>query len=175
MPPHCDSMSGPVVMAARDALQAGDVDLVLPYVHAEGEDEVRQAFSRVLPLRALDRGVADLADQWFFETVVRVHRAGENAPYTGLKPAGMDEGPVLHLAEKAVETGSIDDVHSLLSVELRTALQHRINEVCRLAELRDGTVDRARAHVEATLGFEVFSHHVHEVVTSDPHAEHHEE
>ncbi|MFF5209084.1 DUF6448 family protein [Streptosporangium sp. NPDC000396] len=168
-------MSGPVVTAAKNALRARDVDLVLPYVHTEGEDEVRRAFSRVLPLRALGPEVADLADQWFFETVVRMHRAGENAPYTGLKPAGVDEGSVLPLAEKAVETGSIDEVHSFLTAELRTGLQRRINEVGRLAEQRDGTVGRARAHVAAMLGFEVYCHHVHQLVSSDPHNERHED
>jgi hypothetical protein len=30
MPPHCDSLDGPVVAAARRALDAGDVDLALP-------------------------------------------------------------------------------------------------------------------------------------------------
>jgi hypothetical protein len=34
MPPHCDSLDGPVVTAARRALDAGNVDLVLPFVHA---------------------------------------------------------------------------------------------------------------------------------------------
>lgn len=36
MPPHCDSLDGPVVTAARQALEAGDVDIVLPFVHADG-------------------------------------------------------------------------------------------------------------------------------------------
>ena len=47
-----------------------------------------------------------MADLYFFETVVRVHRAGEGAAYNGLKPAGLDEGPVIPIAEKAIETAS---------------------------------------------------------------------
>ncbi|MGW3358570.1 DUF6448 family protein [Streptomyces bungoensis] len=38
MPPHCDSLDGPVVTAAREALEKGDVDLVLPYVREQGEE-----------------------------------------------------------------------------------------------------------------------------------------
>jgi tetratricopeptide (TPR) repeat protein len=37
--------------------------------------------------------------------VVRIHRAGEGAPYTGLKPAGLSEGPIIPIAEKAIEIG----------------------------------------------------------------------
>ena len=77
MPPHCDSLDGPVVTAA--ALQTGNVELVLPYVHPDGEAEVREAFARVLPLRTGGDGTGELADRWFYETVVRVHRAGEGA------------------------------------------------------------------------------------------------
>ena len=84
MPPHCDSLDGPVVTAAREALTAGDVGLVLPYVPAGSEDEIRDAFDRVLPVQQAGGEAAAVARQWFFETVVRLHRAGENAPYTGL-------------------------------------------------------------------------------------------
>ena len=126
MPPHCDSLDGPVVTAAARALQTGNVDLVLPYVHPDGEAEVREAFARVPPLRAGGDGTGELADRWFYETVVRVHRAGEGAPYTGLKPAGLDPGPVLPLAEQAVATGQVDAVYGLLAGELRRQLEGRL-------------------------------------------------
>ncbi|HEU5160971.1 MAG TPA: DUF6448 family protein [Streptosporangiaceae bacterium] len=159
-------MSGPVVTAAKAALDAGDVDLVLPYVPADGEEEVRRAFARVLPVRAHE-AAGEVAEQWFYETVVRVHRAGEGAPFTGLKPAGTEEGPVLPLAEKAVESGSAEQVHAFLTDELRHALRHRLAEVGRTAAERDGSVAKARAHVEATLGFELYCHHLYESITGE--------
>ena len=36
---HCDSISGPVVGAARQALAAGDANLILPYVKPAAEAE----------------------------------------------------------------------------------------------------------------------------------------
>ena len=47
MPPHCDSMDGPVVRAARDALESHDVDIVLPFVHEAGEREVAMRLADV--------------------------------------------------------------------------------------------------------------------------------
>jgi hypothetical protein len=169
MPPHCDSLDGPVVTAAARALQTQNVDLVLPYVHADGEAEVREAFARVLPLRAGREDLRDLADRWFYETVVRVHRAGEGAPYTGLKPAGLDPGPVLPLAEKAVETGDAEPVYELLAAELHHQLDHRFRRVRELAAARDRSVADARAYVEAMLGFEVYAHHTYEALSHEPH------
>ena len=84
MPPHCDSLDGPVVIAARTALDADDVNVVLPFVPEEAEEEVRASFTSVTRVRGLGDEAREEADRHFFETVVRLHRAGEGAPYTGL-------------------------------------------------------------------------------------------
>ena len=47
MPPHCDSLDGPVVTAARRALETGDVTLVLPFVPAADEAEISTTFASV--------------------------------------------------------------------------------------------------------------------------------
>jgi len=86
---HCDMMARPVVKAAKMALEAGDVNLILPWAPKWAEDELRRSFERTLRARKLGKGARELADCWFFETVVRLHREG--VPYTGLKPANLDK------------------------------------------------------------------------------------
>ncbi len=174
MPPHCDSLDGPVVTAARMALDTGDLDLVLPFVPADGEDEVRVAFDRVRPVRDLGPAAREVADRLFFETVVRVHRAGEGEPYTGLKPAGLSVGPVIPLAERAVEEGSADQVADFLGSVLHVELEHRLKLVHSLADERERSVEDARRYVEAMLGFEVYSHHVYEALRATAHGDVHE-
>ena len=160
MPPHCDSLDGPVVAAARAALDAADVALVLPFVQPDGEAEVRGMFDTVMPVRGLDPGAREVADRLFYETVVRIHRAGEGAPYTGLKPAGLSVGPVIPLAERAVETGSTDEVGTFLSATLRNELERRLERVNTLKTTRNRSIDDGRQYVEAMLGFEVYTDHV---------------
>ena len=171
MPPHCDSLDGPVVTAARRALEADKVELVLPFVPENAEVEVRAAFARVQPARAVGGPAQDVADQLFFETVVRVHRAGEGAPYTGLKPAGQDVGPVIPLAERAVDTGSAQPVADYLTQVLSDELNARLDRVTTLASLKDRSVADARAYVEAMLGFEVYSHHLLEALHAPAHGD----
>jgi hypothetical protein len=172
MPPHCDSLDGPVVTVARHALAIGDVDVILPYVPADGEDEIRQAFNQVLPVQTASAEAAGIAQRWFFETVVRVHRAGEHAAYTGLKPAGLDVGPVIPLAEKAVESGDAGEVYRLLAADQHSQLAHRLERVEKLAEGKDTSVPAAREYVEAMLGFEVYANQVYHALHADPHGEH---
>jgi stage V sporulation protein SpoVS len=168
MPPHCDSLDGPVVTAARDALEASNVEIVLPFVPEQGEAEVRAAFAAVQPVRAMCEQAKAVADRHFFETVVRTHRAGEGAPYTGLKPAGSPVGPVIPMAEEAVATGSPERLTVYLAGVLQGELSTRLGAVGALAVNKGKSVADGRRYVEAMLGFEVYCHTVFEAL----HAQH---
>jgi hypothetical protein len=169
MPPHCDSLDGPVVTAARRALNQGDVAIVLPYVPAPAEPEVSTAFNEVLPLHQTGGSAGELADRWFFETVVRLHRAGEGAPYTGLKPAGQDEGPVIPVAERALHTGSADELIRILTEVVTDQTKTRLDRAMALKQQEQGSVTAARESVEATLGLQVWAHKLYQAATSGPH------
>jgi hypothetical protein len=172
MPPHCDSMDGPVVLAAKRALDARDATLALPYVKAEGEREVLDAFDRTMASRDGNAAANALADRYFCETVVRVHRAGEGAPYTGLKPAGLGFGPVVPVAERAIETGSPDELVHVLTEKVRHEVAERFGRAMELKAHAGEGVPAARAYVEAMLGLEVWSHKLYGCASAGPHDEH---
>ena len=174
MPPHCDSLDGPVVEAARGALEAGSVDLVLPYVFEGGWAEVRSAFTLTLRARTLGDAAREVADLWFFETVVRVHRAGEGAPYTGLKPAGLDVGPVIPVAERAIEQESPEELVSLLTGRLGDEIRTRFAHMLHLKPEADKGPREVRRYVEATLALQVWAHSVHGCIEASAHPGHHE-
>lgn len=172
MPPHCDSLDGPVVRAAKRALDCGDVELVLPYVPADDESEIVDSFELTRAVRVSGPEARRLADTAFFETVVRLHRAGEGAPYTGLRPAGLDVGPVIPVAERAVETGSATELASLLTEALRHEIDRRFRRIVDLAS-ENGNVATRRAHVDATLGLQVWAHALYEAIHAHPHEHEH--
>src|SRR5574341_2387907 len=163
MPPHCDSIDGPVVTAARKALDKDNVELVLPYVPKEGEEEVIRAFEKVQKVRSSDGALTrEVADLYFFETVVRIHRAGEGAPFTGLKPAGLDVGPVIPVAEKAIQAGTVEELARTLCNLIDQRVRERFAEMKHLERHADEGVEQARAYVEAMLGLQVWSHKLYE-------------
>jgi hypothetical protein len=171
MPPHCDTLDGPVVTEARKALEMGNVNLILPYVPKDGEAEVTRAFEQVTRLRK-DAAARELADMYFFETVVRIHRMGEGAPYTGIKPAGLSEGPVIPVAEKAIASGSPDELINVLSGMLKEEITHRLQHMLHLKENAAKSVDDAREYVEAMLGLQVWSHAIYERIQGEAHLGH---
>lgn len=170
MPPHCDSMDGPVVRAAARALDLDDVDVILPYVAAGDEEPLRLAFDRARKARACGENAAAVADLYFFETAVRLHRAAEGAPYTGLKPAGLDVGPVIPLAERAIDADDPSDLADFLAAAVRAETSQRF---AALRSARDeaarGGVDARRAHVQAALGLQVWAHKLYAAIHAAAH------
>ncbi len=155
MPPHCDTLDGPVVLAAKKAIEDVHVLHALPWVPKESEQEVCDAFETVMHAREKGEDACKIADQWFYETVVRLHRMGEGAPYTGLKPAGLDPGPAVRLAEEAVESGDIDELkdffEDMMKQELSALLDRVLATAAAAADPLD--TDAMRKHIHAKLSF----------------------
>jgi len=173
MPPHCDSLDGPVVQAARRALDADNVTLVLPYVPKTAEKEIIDAFDKVVQARRTNAICREVVDRYFFETVVRLHRAGEGAPFTGLKPAVLDVGPIIPIAEKAIESENAAALEEALVTVVREQVADRFHHLSHLRAGAHGSVDGARSYVQAMLGLQVWAHGLYQATRATGHASGH--
>jgi hypothetical protein len=161
---HCDTLNGPVVSAARVAIQQGSVTPVLKWVKATEEAEVREAFQRTMTVRGMGRQAEELADQYFFETLVRLHRQGEGEPYTGLKPATAID-PAVEGADKALETGSIDDVVTLVTEQAAAGIRERFARAKARRSRADDNVAAGREYVKAYVEFIHYVEQIHLTIT----------
>ena len=150
---HCDTLDGPVVKGAQRALETGDVTRAFVWVTAFDEPEVRAAFDKALTVRALGGVAKEVADQFFFETVVRLHRQSEGEPYTGLKPAGSDLGPVITAADRAILEMSAKPLVDLLTREVSRGVQWHFDAVMRARIFPGASVEAGRRYVAAYLDF----------------------
>jgi hypothetical protein len=167
---HCDGLDGPVVKAARQALDAGDVNRVLVWVKPGDEPAIREAFAKAREVRGLNAPAKDLADRYFFETVVRVHRAGEGEPYTGLKPAGRDLGPAVPAGDKAVETGTVKPVITLLTETVHHGVEGKYNRMIALKDYKPGDVAAGQRYVQAYVEYIHAVEKIHGAAAGDAHA-----
>ena len=149
---HCDTLDGPVVGQARKALDTGNVNLVLGWVQNKDEPEIRSAFQKAVAVRKTGGAAKDLADTYFFETLVRVHRAGEGAPYTGLKPAGEIE-PAIAAADKSIETGQLEPVAKLVIDRTKNGLHGQFDAVTAKKKYSPNDVAASRAYVGAYVEY----------------------
>jgi len=170
---HCDGLDGPVVEAARRSLETGDVRYALVWVLAEHEAEIRHAFDHAMKVRALGEEARELADRHFFETLVRVHRAGEGAPYTGLKPAGRDLGPAIPAADRALASGEVGELETIVLDEVRARLRELYEAAAALSRYEPTDVAAGRKFVEAYVPFIHYVEEVYALASGHGHAAEH--
>jgi hypothetical protein len=171
---HCDSEQGPVAAAAHQALEKKDVKLILPYVQPESEIELTAAFKQALEVRKGGGSAKELADRYFIETAIRLHRTGEGAPYVGVTDESTPKA--ILVADHAMATGSLDETYKLLDQAMKTGLQEKYEAVihARAEAVELGTVEAHRERVETEL---IFEKYVYELFTlaaaAEPPAEGH--
>ena len=158
---HCDTMDGPVVSEAKTALEKGDVTPVLKWVKKEHEEEVRAIFKKALAARAKGAEAKEVADLNFFENLVRIHRAGEGAAYTGLKPAGTVEAAIA-AADKAISAGSVDELAKKIADAASAGIRQRFDRVITTKKKAGESVEAGREFVKAYVEFVHYVERLHD-------------
>lgn len=161
---HCDSMDGPVVKDAQRALAENDVTPVLKWVRAEDEDTIREAFEMVMQVRGESETAQTVADRYFFDTLVRIHRASEGEGFTGIKPAGSVD-PAIAAADHALEAGKIEPLADELAAAVRDAIVERFNAAHEARLTAENSVEEGREYVAAYVQFTHFVEGVDHLVS----------
>jgi len=162
---HCDTMSGPVISEARAALEQGNVTPVLKWVKPEDEAEIKAAFAQVLRVRAKDPEARELADRYFLETLIRIHRTGEGAPYTGLKDTPPEK--IISLADEALASGSADKMIRIMQTDLANSIRERFGKAFRGDKGKNKSVEAGREFVESYVRYMHYVEGVHGAITAE--------
>jgi hypothetical protein len=161
---HCDTLGGPVVKEARVALEKGDIKPILKWVKKENEAELRTAFDRTLAVRNKGPEARELADLYFLETLVRLHRAGEGAPYTGLKDEPLE--PIVAMADKALAEGSDREMIKAISAHMASAIDEKFKRAAKALKNKDVNIEAGREFVEAYVTYMHYVEAVHAAVVA---------
>jgi hypothetical protein len=160
-------MDGPVVSAAEMALEMGNVNYILPYVKKEDEKELKYSFEKALSVRELSEDASELADYYFFETSVRLHRKGEGKSYDGIKPSGLNWGPVIRRAEKTIEEEDLTDFLEFMQATIEDELRERFDDVVEKKDYELSDVESAREYIESMLEFVLYSNRVYKFIIKE--------
>ncbi len=161
---HCDTANGPVIPEAKAALEKADLTPILKWVKKENEAEIRVAFAKAVAVRGKSKEAKELADQYFLETLVRVHRAGEGAPYSGIKDEAID--PIIVMADKALANGSADEMARMISNHLAGVIREKFARVLEASKNKDKSVEAGREFVDAYVTYVHYVEGVHTVIAS---------
>ncbi len=161
---HCDTTSGPVIPEAKAALEKGDVTPILKWVKKDSEAEIKAAFTKAVAVRAKGPEAQELADQYFLENLVRLHRAGEGAPYTGIKDEPVE--PIVAMADKALVEGSADEMIERISGHMAATINEKFARVLEAKKNKDKSVEAGREYVEAYVIYMHYVENIHSAIMS---------
>lgn len=161
---HCDSLDGPVVQDAREALDKRSLNPVLKWIGPDDEDNLTAAFKNTMEVRSLDPKARELADQYFFETLVRLHRATEGAPYTGLKPAGS-ASVAARAADKALADGDVDALAQKLGENVTRFVMKQFHKVRK--DMDAQTVSEGREFVANYVRYVHSIEEIHNIIAGE--------
>lgn len=160
---HCDSMEGPVIKAAIKSLETGNINYSLIWIPEKDEPELIRLFEQVIKVRELSSDAKKLADSYFYETLVIIHRMGEGVSYTGIKPEGYRiENGILD-ADMALEKGSMDVIINQIPADKMDKISHLFTETTLKKNYAINDVIAGREYVESYVHF---IHAVEEIYSS---------
>lgn len=173
---HCDTEDGPAVQDGRRALETGNANYALKWVHPHGEQEVRASFDAALAARGSAQ--AAQAARAFLETLVRVHRAGEGAGFEGIQPTGTELAAEVLAADAALDAGTIEPLRGLIPEDRWSELEKRFDVALAKKAFEIDDLDAAREYVAAYVHFFKYAegedeHHSHDGHHGSQHAGHH--
>jgi len=154
---HCDTMDGPLIKDARQAIVLNNINYALKWVSSKNEAEIKNVFNLMMKVKELSPEAKELAEKYFFETLVRVHRSGEGVPYTGVKPSGTPIDEKILAADKSIEFGNLSPLTGMESKEKLPELTKRFDKVMSLKNFDVNNVEAGREYIEAYVQFFKFA------------------
>ncbi|WP_458411486.1 DUF6448 family protein [Schinkia sp. CFF1] len=154
---HCDTMDGPTVADAYKALENDNINYVLKWVQPKYEKEIKDKFDLSMKVKDLSPEAKELSEQYFFSELIRVHRAGEGAPFDGLKPSGTPIDEKVLAADKSIALGNLSPLEGLVEEEKMPELKERFEKVMKLKDYDVNNLEAGREYIEAYVSFFKFA------------------
>lgn len=164
---HCDTVNGPVAVAAREALATEDVDKVLIWVIAEQEAELEATYRQAMKVYNQGGESKELAERYFMENAVRLHRLAEGMSYTGLKPA-QPHPQAIQAAEKALEIEELNPATDLLIADMKKKASHLFDQAMKAKQHKDKSVSAGREWVNAYVKYAIYIEGLHHTIQAGP-------
>ena len=164
---HCDGMDGPVITEAKAAIEARDVTPLLKWVPENNESVIKDAFAKTLQERTGGKVTQESADRKLFETLVRVHRESEGAPFVGIKPAGQI-APVVMEADSALAKKNVDRLAEHIAAQVEKSVREKFEKAAHSKEFSEQSIEKGREYVSNYVQYVHYVEEINNMTTQKP-------
>lgn len=163
---HCDSYDGPTVKDALTALETNNVKLILKWITPEQEKEVIQLFNKTYSLKSGDKEIYAIVEKHFLETLVRLHRETEGAPFTGLKHAGTTK-QIIKMSDQAISERNIDAFLAKFNNHIGKVIREKYAKVEMLDKVKNESSEKGREFVKAYVDYTHTIEAIHDIIVPE--------
>jgi len=148
-----DLLNGPVIRAAKTALETGDANYIVIWVPEESENTLKNLLEKTCCTQRIKNNMQNRAIDWYFDTVNRLCFVDRKMMFTGLKSDGCNENLIISKAVKAIETGSVEIITDNIPVAYEDEVKQRFRQVINKKNYPVNNPTAGRAYVSAFFEF----------------------
>lgn len=153
-----DEMPGPVLKAAKIALETGNVNYILIWVPENYENTVKNLLEKTCCKRSSVLNTQKQAYDWYYETVNRLFSASRACDYLTYQSKAFAENPLVLKVYKAIESGNFEKIRDEIPVSYEADAQQRFLHVMNLRDYPVNNIAAGRSYVSAFFDFNRYVH-----------------
>ena len=165
---HCDTESGPVIKAAKQAIKTGNVNYILIWVQKDDSEKIIEVFNKTILNIKKDPTNQENYEKELFTTLLKVHREGEGAEFSGIKDDNTVLKPI-KMADSAIDDGSIKEVSKMVTNHIERVITEKFTELEHARQFDVNDVEAGREYVRKYVEFMHLIEGLHNLVSDQGH------
>ena len=159
--------NGPVMRAAKMALETGNANYILIWVPEESENTLKNLIEKTCCERSSRKNIQNLAINWYFQTVSRLKYANGWPHCPGMKSERSDEKPIVLMVERAIETGNIEEIIGVIPCTHAGDVRQRFHHVMDKRNYNVDNIADGRAYVSSFIDLIVYLNNLYTSISDE--------
>lgn len=151
-----DSHNGPMMIAAKRALETGKAHHILIWIPEKSENTLKNLLEKVCCKRRIQADGHDRIVDWYFETISRFH-SGYYGPHNlNISTKTPEEKSIIFLVESACESGNFEEITTVIRDTPTGEMRQRFDDVMKKRNYCEENIAAGRVYVSVFTYFIAF-------------------
>lgn len=148
--------NGPVMSAAKKALETGKAHHILIWIPEASENTLKNLLEKACCERRIQTDGYDHIIDWYFATVRRFHSVGYGPRNLNISLKTLEEKTIISLVERACESGNFEEIAMVIPDIPAGELRQQFNDVMKKRNYDVENIAAGRVYVSEFTDFIAF-------------------
>jgi hypothetical protein len=147
---------GPVISAAKRALETGNAHYILIWIPEESENTVKNLLEKAYCERYTQKNAYNHIVDWYFETINHLHSVHYGPYNLTISTKAPEEKTIIFLVERTCESGNFEEITTVIQDTPSGEMRQRFNDVMKKRNYGVENIAAGRVYVSAFTDFIAF-------------------